>query len=188
MTTTLAAEARQTGFGKGAARKLRAAGRVPAVVYANGGAARSIAVDPKALLDIFRISNNRNTVVTLDLAGEAITTMVKSVQRHPVSRALEHVDFLAVDASKPVNVTVPVVAVGKAVGAASGGKVKVLRRELHISCAHNNIPTSLEVDVTPLEIGAVLRVSQVVAPEGVTVRYEADYPVVTCLGKAERKK
>jgi large subunit ribosomal protein L25 len=188
MTTTLAAEARQTGSGKGAARKLRASGRVPAVVYAGGAAARSISVEPKALLDIFRHSQNRNTVVEISLGGESISALVKSVQRHPVSRELEHVDFYALSADSTVNVTVPLVATGKAVGTGAGGKVKLVRRSLEVTCPASQIPTTIELDVTPLDIGDVLRVSQVHAPEGVTIRYEADYPVANCSGKGDRKK
>jgi large subunit ribosomal protein L25 len=187
MDTQLTANVRATSRGKTDSRKVRAAGQLPAVVYSGGSEARSISVDPRALVDMFRKSQNRNTVVELTLDGTLVPCLVREVQRHPLSREILHVDFQALDAKKPVNVEVPLVATGKAKGLASGGRVEVLRRSLKVSCAFNKIPTSLEFDASDLDVGDIARVSQVKAPEGVEVVFEADYPIVTVSGKIKDK-
>lgn len=184
MDTSLSADLR-TDTGKGAARKLRAAGKVPGVLYADGAAAVSVALDPTRLLEIFRKSNNRNTVLSLDVAGQTVHALVKEAQRHPVSRAILHVDLYKLAPGKGVVVDIPVRAFGKAAGSALGGRVEILRRTVKARCDFDKIPESFEVDVTPLEIGNDVKASQIVTGEGVKVLFERDFKVVACLPKAK---
>lgn len=183
LDTTLPAEARPS-VGKGAARKGRAAGKVPAVLYSEGGSASPIAVDPKKLLEIFRKSQDRNTILQLALDGAVIPVIVQEVQRHPVSRALLHVDFYKLAPGKAVTVKVPVAMVGKAAGVAVGGRARVITRELTVRCAYDRIPRTIDVDVTPLEVGQFVRASQIPAAEGVAIVFDHDFNVVGCEGKA----
>ncbi len=171
------------GRGKGAARKLRAAGRVPAVLYGGGRPARPLAVDPDALVDIFRKSGDRNTLLHLKVGDASVPALVKDLQRHPVSRQVLHVDFYECEAGRNVEVTVPLLPVGRPVGATLGGRVRLIRRGLRVRCPHDKIPAGLEVDVTPLQVGDMIRVSAVTPPESVEILFDNDFNIVTCQGK-----
>lgn len=182
MDTNLSVELR-TGLGKGAARKIRAAGQVPAVLYADGAAAVQVSVDPTRLLEIFRKSQNRNTVLQLAVGGETVSALVKETQRHPVSRALLHVDFYKLTDDKSVVVDVPVKFSGKAAGAALGGRIEVLRRTVKARCAVDAIPEAFTLDVSPLEIGGVIMASEIPAMDKVQVLVDRDFKVLACLPK-----
>ena len=120
-TVSLSATPR-ADFGKGAARKVRAAGLLPAVIYRAGQPATSISLDPHELETAFRRSGNRNTLVDLGVDGSNFVCLVKETQRDPVSSELLHVDFYEVNDQETVTVLVPVEAVGKAAGVVAGGK------------------------------------------------------------------
>lgn len=186
MELSLVAEARSDA-GKGAARKLRAAGKLPAVIYAEGGAARSVAVDPTQLIDIFRHTRDPNTIVQLQVEGETVPVLVKDTQRHPVSRQLLHVDFYAVSSTRPVTVMVPVRGIGRPAGAALGGRLRLIRRELKTRCIYDKIPATHDVDVTPMEIGDMVKATQIPLAEGVELVFENDFNVLTVYGKRVRK-
>jgi large subunit ribosomal protein L25 len=188
MDTTLPATPRSSERGKTATRKVRKAGSLPAVVYGGNGAAKSIQVDTRSLTELFRKTNDRNTIVELQLEGETLPCIVREVQRHPLSRELVHVDFIRVTAGAPVLVQVPVAATGKAKGLAMGGRIQVQRRALTLSCPHDKIPKVIEIDATELDVGDSVRVSAVAAPSGTKILFDTDYPVVTCLGKQKEKE
>lgn len=184
MDTTLSATKRPDLTGKGAARKLRRTGRIPAVVYGpDHDEALAVHVDPDALQAMFRHTGNRNTVVQLDMDGETIPVLVRAAQRHPVSRDILHVDFYRVSAERPVEVMVPVRGVGRAAGMALGGRLQLIRREVKVRCAYDRIPATLDVDITPMNIEDVVKASELNVPEGVEVVYERDFNVLTILGK-----
>ena len=181
-TVNLTANPREE-MGKGAARKLRAAGLLPAVIYRAGQPATSISLDPLALENAFRKTGNRNTLVDLGVDGKSFVCLVKSTQRDPMSAELLHVDFFEVDSNEDVVVDVPVSAVGKAAGVVAGGKLRIVKRDLRIQCKPADIPDTVAVDVTPLSIGDFVRVSQVPAPSGTQIVAPNDFNVVTVLGK-----
>lgn len=186
MTDLTLPAASRNDFGKGAARKARAGGTVPAVIYALGSEAVAIAIDPVRLNEIFRKTRNANTIVQIELDGQTVPVIVQEAQRHPVSRDILHVDFYRVAPGVPVRVKVPVVPVGKAVGLGVGGRIRAVRRELEVECAsYERIPATIEVDVSPLDVGQFLKASQVVAPEGVKVLFDHDFNVIACEGKAK---
>jgi large subunit ribosomal protein L25 len=173
--------------GKGAARKMRAAGRVPGVIYADGADARPVSFEPKALLDIFRATKNRNTIVHLELEGETFPVLVQDADRHPVSRELLHVDFLRVSDDKKLVVKVPVEGVGRPAGAALGGRLRLIRRELKVRCMWQHIPETLQVDITPMEIGDMVKAAEITPPPNVEVLYESNFNVLTVYGKKVRR-
>ena len=153
----LAAEKR----GKGALSDLRRNGRLPAVVY-NREINVPVSVDVHAFDKAFRAVGS-SSLIDLDVDGEVLSVLVKQVQMDKRRREPLHVDFFAVSANEPVVVHVPIEYVGSAVGVRAGGQFDVQRREVTISVLPRYIPNHVEVDVSDLEIGSSLHVSDLVA-------------------------
>ncbi|GJG84829.1 50S ribosomal protein L25 [Gemmatimonadetes bacterium T265] len=186
-TATLGAEPRD-GTGKGVARKLRAAGRVPAVVYGHARAPQSLSVGARELGRLLDQYAAASTVVELGLGGGTVRTLIREVQRHPVDRSLVHVDFLELVAGERVTVRVPLVFVGTAVGVRDqGGLLAEQLREIEVSADPANLPDRLEVDVTALTMGHPLHVRDIPVPNGVTVTSDPDAPVVSVTAPAEEE-
>ena len=183
METSIVATARDTSRGKSGSRKVRATGQVPAVLYGKGQEPTAIQIDPHALSEIFRKSNNRNTVIELDFNKTKLTCLVREVQRHPLSRKIEHVDFFKVDSKSPVRVEVPVTTSGKAKALSSGGRVQIVRRTIDIECSLDAIPASIDIDVSALDVGDYVKVSQIASPTGTKIKFDQDFPVVRAEGK-----
>ena len=176
-TASLTAELR-SGTGKGAARKLRAAGRVPAVIYGHNRAPQSLTLDARVLgLTLERVS--AASVFELDLGGTTVRALIREIQRHPLKRTLVHVDFQELVAGEKVTVRVPLVFVGTADGVRNqGGLLEEVTRELEISADPANIPDHIDVDVTALTIGHPLHVRDVALPQGVTTLTDGGATVV----------
>ncbi|MCS6912956.1 MAG: 50S ribosomal protein L25 [Myxococcota bacterium] len=160
------------GVGKGHARKLRNKGHVPAICYGAGAEPIPVSVDPAALHKALDPAKGRNTLLRMRLEGpegtQDIPVLLRDTQRDKLTGRLIHVDFLRVRLDQPVQVTVPLVLVGKAEGVKAGGTLHQVYRSLVVRCAPERIPASIEVDVSPLGIGQALHVSDVKLPEGVT--------------------
>lgn len=167
-TITFAAEAR-SGAGKGPARQLRRAGRVPAVIYGEKQDQQMISLEARALRR--ELSNPRffSTLCALDLAGEAIRVLPREVQLHPVSEDPLHADFVRVSRGTTIHVTVQVVFLNEdtSPGLKRGGVLNVVRREIELICPADAIPAELELDLAAADIGDSLHISQVALPEGV---------------------
>lgn len=177
----LVAEARDA-TGKGVARRLRAAGRIPAVVYGRGVASKAISIDPSALLRLLQSSGaGINTLVELRLDGAARTVLVKELQRDPVRGRPLHADFYLVELDKTVEVSVPIRLVGKAQGVEFGGILDHPLREIELECLPRAIPESVEVDVSALGVGDSIHVRDLVLPDGVQVRTDADQAVASVI-------
>ena len=176
--------------GKGAARSLRRQGLVPAVVYGKGVDTCSITIDPKSLKAALANEAGLNTLLTLKGKGafDGLTVLVKETQKQSIRRDLEHVDFQTVDLTQETSVMVPVVTVGKAEGEVLGGTLSVVRHELEVLCLPTAIPTSIEIDVTALDVGDVIHVAEVVVPEGAKIPYDVNFTVVTCVGHAAEEE
>ena len=170
-------------LGKGAARKIRAQGLLPAVIYRAGQPATSVSLDPNELETAFRRSGDRNTLVTLGVDDKSYTCLVKVTQRDPVTANLLHVDFYEVDDNEEVTVRVPVNPTGRAAGVTAGGKLQLIRRDLDIRCKPGSIPASVDVDVTKLNVGDFIRVSSVSAPKGTEIIAPNDFNILTVIGK-----
>ena len=181
-TVSLNANSRNE-YGKGAARKLRAAGLMPAVIYRAGQPATSISLDPNALENAFRKTGNRNTLVELGVDGDSFVCLVKETQRDPVTASLIHVDFFEVDDGEDVLVEVPVSTTGKAPGVVAGGKLRIIKRDLRVKCKPADIPDTVSVDIGELNIGDFVRVSTVPAPSGTEIVAPNDFNVLTIVGK-----
>jgi large subunit ribosomal protein L25 len=162
MDASLQAEKRD-GRGKNEARRLRARGRIPAVVYgAEKGKAVEIAVDPKMLLRILHSESGVNTLIGLQLAGGATRVLVKEYQLDPIDHKLLHADFYQVAMDKTITVTVPVVLKGEAKGVKQqGGIVDFVHREIEIEVLPGDIPESITVDISELMLHEGVRVRDV---------------------------
>jgi large subunit ribosomal protein L25 len=183
----ISASARSERVGKENARKIRGRGKVPAVVYGHGSVATSIEVDPNPLVELFRKTNNRNTVVNLDLDGKSVPTLVREVQRHPLSRQILHVDFMAVVPHQPVVVQVPVRVVGKSKAVSVGGRVNLVRRSVKVASSYDRIPEFIDIDVTELDVGDVVRVSKVSPPAETSIVFDNDFQVLSIEGKLRER-
>jgi large subunit ribosomal protein L25 len=159
MDTTLQAEKRD-GRGKNEARRLRASGRIPAVVYgADKGKAVEIAVDPKVLMRILHSESGVNTLIGLHLDGGNTRVLVKEYQVDPIDHKLLHADFYQVAMDRAITVTVPVVLKGEAKGVKQqGGIVDFVHREIEIEVLPGDIPENITVDVSELMMHEGIRV------------------------------
>jgi large subunit ribosomal protein L25 len=175
--STLEVKARE-GSGKGAARRLRSQGLVPAVVYGKHlEKPLSVAVDPKAVRAAINTPHKLNTLITLKGVGADQQVLFKDYQRDPVSRDILHVDFIAVREDEQVKVNVPLILVGKAEGVADGGLLSQVRREIEVYAKPRSIPEKIEVDVTPLKIAMAMHINDVKLPEGVVVKSNVNYTI-----------
>jgi large subunit ribosomal protein L25 len=178
--------------GKGGARKVRASGKVPGVLYGHKVGPVSVTFDEKALLHSLDKERRRNTVFTLTVAGgegknEQVTAMIRDAQIDPMSRRLVHVDFLRVDLEKEVHVTVPLLLTGKAIGTVNGGNLHQSMHAILVAAKPAAIPTKLEVDVTPLEIGMALHVSDLKLAAGVRALLDPKEAIASVVApKAEK--
>src|SRR5919109_5105452 len=159
MDSTLQIEKRE-GRGKNEARRLRASGRIPAVVYgAEKGKALEIAVDPKTLLRILHSESGVNTLIGLQIDGGSTRVMVKEYQLDPIDHELLHADFYQVAMDKALTVTVPIVLKGEARGVKQqGGIIDFVHREIEIECLPGDIPENVSIDVSELMLNQGLRV------------------------------
>lgn len=164
--------------GKGVARKLRAAGKIPGVCYGNGEN-HTVTADPDELYKMLTGPFRTNLVFALaiDDGPTFDYVMVRDYQVDPVRRDLLHADFVVVDPETPVKVTVPVETTGRARGVREGGRLRAVRPEVEITACPGNIPVKLVHDVTPLGLGEAFRASEIELPEGVEFAFKQDYAV-----------
>jgi large subunit ribosomal protein L25 len=178
-TVEVSVEARD-GRGKGAARRARAAGRIPAIIYGPTRAATHVTVSAVEFERKVAPLEGAH-LVTLRGTGEIgnAVVLVKEMQEHPVTGRILHADFFEVDLSKRIQVTVSLHFVGRAVGVVTGGIMQPVLREIEVECLPTQIPDFVEVDVTPLEIHGSLHVKDLELPAGVTCETDGALTVVT---------
>ena len=173
----LVAEPR-TDSGKGVARKLRAAGRVPAVLYGADVESTPLSVDSKELFHLLHTGAGSNVLVDLVVDGHEHLAIPRDVQRDHIHGRFIHLDFLAVRRDEKIHISVPVRVVGESVGVKAGGVIEHHLWEVEVECLPTDVPEAIEVDITELEIGMGLRVSDLVAPSGSTILTNPEDSVV----------
>jgi large subunit ribosomal protein L25 len=175
----LVAEVRDA-TGKGVARRLRAAGRIPAVVYGKGAESKAISIDPSALQRLLQSGGaGMNTLIELSVDGTTRTVLVKELQREPVRGRPLHTDFYLVDLDQTVEVSVPIHLVGRAPGVELGGILDHPLREIELECLPRAIPEGVEVDVSALQVGDSIHVRDLELPEGASVRTDENLAVAS---------
>jgi len=164
---TLPAEARDRA-GKGASRALRREGRVPAVIYGGKEEPTPIHVEERLLVRHLNTGHFMNSIVMIEQGGKKIRTLPKDVAFHPVTDRPLHIDFLRLSKDAKVDVQVPVLFVNEegSPGLKKGGVLNVVRHELELVCDADKIPNEIEIDVTGLEVGDSIHISNVKLPEG----------------------
>jgi large subunit ribosomal protein L25 len=145
--------------GKGPARRSRAAGKVPGVVYGHGMEPIAIEVDRREYVTALHTDAGMNVLLDLDIGGEATLALTKELQRDPVRGTLLHADFIKIDRTQEVEVEVPVHLVGTAAGAEEGGVLEHPLSSVLVRCRAIEVPQFVEADVSGLQIGEALRVS-----------------------------
>jgi len=177
--------ARRDQIGKGAARKARAAGQIPAVIYGHGETPQPIAVEFKEFELALRGHKGSNAIVNLSVAGGEVTALVRDVQYDPLSRAIIHLDFQHISLTEQIEVEVPVHFVGTPVGVKDGGGIlEHLLRTLKVKCLPTAIPAGIDVDVTALDIGQNLHVSDLQPAAGYEVITDAHVAVAAVVAPA----
>lgn len=169
----------RTAAGKGEVRRVRAQGHVPAVAYGKTFAATAIAVPPKEILAILRSDKGKNTVIKMAIDSKDLVVMVKDYSYHPVTRSLQHVDFIEVKLDQQVDTEVPVIVKGKAAGVVVGGIIRQVYRMLPVRSVPDLIPLNVEIDVTELKLNEAIAAKDVKVPEGVTIRLPAEQTVIS---------
>lgn len=163
MTTTpsLTAE-RRDGKGKGTARRLRMDGKVPAVIYGRGRDPQSLSIELSDLEKTIAGHSAGSTIIQLAIDGDKVKTVIREIQRHPVRRAIQHVDFYEIHEGEKITLDVPIHLEGSPDGVRNGGGVldQVLR-EVRIEVLPRNIPERVAADVTDLGLAQSLRVSDI---------------------------
>ena len=170
--------------GKGAARKLRASGSVPAVIYGHAREPQSLSVNTRELERLLSHIAAASTVIELDIDGRTARTLIREIQRHPFKRQIVHVDFQELVAGEKVSVACPITYVGTAIGVREGGVLDQILHELQIEVDPANLPNHIDVDVSGVAIGHSLHVRDIPAPSGVTFLDDPDTTV--CVVAASR--
>lgn len=170
--------------GKGGARSARRAELVPGVVYGPGIEPCAVTVAPKALNAAISGEAGWNTLLTLKGEGpfDGVLAVVKDIQVDSIRRTPTHVDFQAIDTAKAVSFMVPVNVIGKSAGEKAGGSLQLIRKELEVVCLPTAIPASIDIAVEALEIGDVVHIDDVTAPEGVELPHDVNFTVITVIG------
>ncbi len=148
--------------GKNAARRLRREGMIPAVLYGKGAQPLPLSVDKKAFAAIMHGQEGHNALLNMKIAGqenEEILSMPKEIQFDPLAGGVVHVDFQQVHLDQAITTMVPVHLMGTAVGIKSGGVLEHLCREIEIECLPMDVPASIEIDISGLQIGDSIHVS-----------------------------
>jgi large subunit ribosomal protein L25 len=175
---TLTAESRE-GRGKGEGRRLRRAGRVPAIAYGAGLDATPVSVDALELYHALRTDAGLNALIRLKVDGDTHLTLARQLQRHPVRREIMHVDFVVVDRTRKVTVDVPINLIGNAPGADEGGVVDQVRFDVPVEVLPLEVPDSVELDISDMQVGDVKRLSDLSLPDGVELLDDPDSTAVS---------
>jgi large subunit ribosomal protein L25 len=183
METVLKAQTRD-GRGKGDARKLRAQGLVPGVLYGHGVAPVAISLASQDLLHFFHANHGAATVVDLDIDGKKHMAIPREIQRDHLHGRYVHIDFLAVRGDEKVKMSVEIHETGEAPGVKTGGVIEHHLRDVEIECLPGDVPEQITADISGLELGDMLRLGDIPEPSGVTYLTDPETPVISVVTPA----
>src|SRR6266478_7868570 len=167
----LVAEFRETQ-GKGASRRLRHEGKVPAILYGGHTDARALTLSHQKLLIMLDNERFYSTILNLKVGDQTQAAILKDVQRHPFRNAIVHVDFQRVEENEKIRISIPLHFTGAAISPgvkSQGGIVSHMRNEVEVSCLPKDLPEFVEVDISGLSLNESIHVSQLKIPAGVTL-------------------
>src|SRR2546423_5121272 len=167
------------GGGKGSARKLRAQGKVPAILYGHGMDPVKVALDDRDLYHVLHTDAGSNVLVDLHVGKDQHLAMPREIQRDHIRGQFLHIDFLVVRRDEKITVDVPVHLTGESHGVKEGGVVEHHLWDLKVECLPTNVPQSIEADISALGIGDTLSVGHISVPSGVTVLTPAEENIVS---------
>lgn len=179
--TVLTAEAGRKA-GSSDSRRMRTDGKIPAVIYGHGMDTLNVSVDRRELRQALSGGAGMNTILDLTVDGTVYPSLIKDIQRHPVRRSVQHIDFIQVNLNEEIVVSIPIHLEGEAKEVlANNGLVDLAMQELLVRTTPRNIPDGITIDVTDLTMESVIRVEDIPLPDGVVAEDEPDYAVVTVL-------
>lgn len=164
-------------IGKGAARQARLAGRVPATLYGRGMDPMSIEVNRRDLITAFHTDAGMNVLLDLQIDGNTTLAIARELQRDPIRGTLLHADFVAVDRKQEIEAEVPVHLVGESAGVKAGGVLEQPRFTVQVRCAVTDVPDGIDADISRLEIGDTLRISDLSEDRNFVILNDPEDPV-----------
>lgn len=181
-TTLKAAPRARTGSGR--LNQMRREGWLPSVIYGRGAANLNLKVDAKSFGELLARSSSENIVVNLEIDGEGTRlAFLQAIQHDPLSGAALHADFLAIDSKTEITAHIPAHLNGEAPGVKAGGVIEQYVHALEITCLPDDLPETIELDISKLELGDSLHVGEVTYPKGVRPTHAADV-VIVHIGRA----
>ena len=179
---------RRKETGKGAARRLRAAGQVPAVLYGKDQKPISLTLDSREALHLFHSISVENTIVNVQIDDdkEELETLVREIQMHPYRPDIVHVDFYCIERGVALEVDIPANYIGTPQGVRDGGILEVILHEFRVKCLPSKIPEIIEVDISGLDIGDSIHASEITTDEGVELLTDPGQTI--CLVSAPREE
>lgn len=187
-TVQVKAEVRQAGK-KGHARRLRMAGKIPAIIYGAGEESTPVTLEARSFEYMLRkISGNQ--ILDLLIAGTNGETkvLIKEVQRNPIDERILHVDLQHISMTHKVRVKIPIHLTGTALGVKEGGILEHLEREVEVECLASDIPANITLDISHLERGMAIHVRDLPLPENVLIHEAGERLVVTVVGKMKEEE
>jgi len=165
--------------GKGASRRLRLEGKVPAIIYGAGRPPRSLAFDHNKVLHELQSESFYSSVLNIKVGEKSQAAILKDLQRHPAKNVIMHMDFQRIVEDQEIRMNVPIHFIGEEVAPGvklGGGSVSHLRTDVEVVCLPKHLPEYLEVDVSSLELDAMIHLSEIPLPEGVEIPELAQGP------------
>ncbi len=180
------------GSGKGAARKLRRDGKIPAILYRRGEDGLSLVVSNDEFSNLLAKGQAKASVIRLQVKdgkeSPERNVLIREIQTHPYKRDVYHIDLQEITMDQEITVKIPVETVGDSIGVEMGGIMEFKRRELEVTCLPGNIPDSIVIDITELDIGDSVHVESIVTPEGVTIPRDVNFTILTVVGAAPEEE
>jgi len=177
----LKAEKRQS-TGKGESRSLRREGRIPAVLYGPDAQSVSFSINEHEFTTLLKNAQSSQQLIKIDTGdGEQQAVMIKELQTKPVTEEILHIDFYKVDMNRKIRVRVPIIVKGKSIGVELGGILQIVRRKLEVLCLPLEIPESIEIDITDLNVGDSVHVEDISLQGDVEIPADVNFTVLTVL-------
>lgn len=175
--------------GNSPARALRRDGLIPAVIYGAGKETEALSVSVYDMEQVIKATKTLQAFVKLNIQGGGThTTMLKELQRHPVSGRFLHADFYEVAVDQKVNVTIPVVTVGQSKGVEMGGVLQIIRHEIEAICVPAAIPDLIEIDISELDIGDSVHIEDIEVEGDVELVHDVNFTILTIVSARQEEE